>query len=39
MGHLTILAVCATTGVRDELNEELYGTLQTLLDKVNKYIT
>jgi hypothetical protein len=36
MGHLTILAVCAPTGVRDEINEEFYETLQKILDKVNK---
>jgi hypothetical protein len=36
MGLLTILAVCAPTGVRDELNEEFCETLQKILDKVYK---
>jgi hypothetical protein len=34
--HLTILAVCAPTDGRDELNEECFETLQHVLDKVNK---
>jgi len=35
-GHLTILAVYASTEGRDELNEEFYETLQKILDKVKK---
>jgi len=35
-GHLRILGVYAPTEGRDELNEELYETLQKILDKVNK---
>jgi len=35
-GHLTILGVYGPAEGRDELNEECYETLQTLLDKVNK---
>jgi CRISPR/Cas system CSM-associated protein Csm2 small subunit len=37
-GHLTILGVYAPTEGRDELNEELYETLQKRLDKVNKNV-
>ena len=35
-GHLTILAVYGVTEGREELSEEFYGTLQKILDKVNK---
>ena len=36
-GHLTILGVYVSREGKEELSEELYGTLQTILDQVNKY--
>ena len=35
-GHLTIVAVYTPTEGRDELNEEVYETLQNILHKMNK---
>ena len=35
-GNLTVLGVYAATEGREELNEEFYETLQTMLDAVNK---